>query len=287
MGAAQDFERDGFVIFRSVFAPQEIEKMRECCLEALRRSREQGVLERIDDPSLRVQRILPDLLSNPELEPVDFVVLDRRIVECAKELVGDPLIYFSDSMIHFGEGNRGFHKDCAHRNDPAGSDWQSSYTVIRMGVYLQDHAEHSGGLKVRIGSHKETNRFVGKSINLETRAGDVVFWKLTTSHSGNTVRLRPMPSLSLIPRLETRVPRWLRVPEDKERIAVFSAFGTADVHLDTYIKYLGTRTDAAEIFPLCYHSEAAVKLAKERGVLLRQPTQNFAQKAKFPTQLTV
>ena len=46
-----------------------------------------------------------------------------------------------------GDGvQRGFHKDNADRVDPNAPDWNGRYTVLRFGIYLQDHYRHTGGL---------------------------------------------------------------------------------------------------------------------------------------------
>ena len=60
--------------------------------------------------------------------------------------------------------------------------------------------------------------------NHDSESGDLVVWNLRTSHSGNNVRLKFWPSLSLPPRIESRIPLFLRVPPQDE---IFEPFGEA------------------------------------------------------------
>ncbi|MFT3928211.1 MAG: phytanoyl-CoA dioxygenase family protein [Myxococcales bacterium] len=271
-----DLERDGFVVFRGVFSPAEIADLRRRFAEASSRAEREGQLAR--SSSLPVRYLKFDALSCRELREVDYLVLDERVLRCVRSLLGDDVAYFSDSSIQIGTGVRGFHKDCAHREDRNGSDWQTSYDVIRMGLYLQEHEQSSGGLKLKPGSHRFVSSLWGRSINVDTRAGDLVFWKLTTSHSGNAVRLRAFPKASLHPRIESMVPATLRVPEPEERMALFCSFGKPGVHLDTYVNYLAGREDFCEYFRNSYHPQTALSLARARGLELRVPCAEFASR---------
>lgn len=270
-------ESDGFVVFRGVFSAEEVADFRRRFQEASLSAERNGRLAR--SASLPVRYLRFDALSCGQLQDVDYVVLGQRVLERVRTLIGQHPVYFSDSSIQIGTGARGFHKDCAHRDDRHGSDWQMSYDLIRMGLYLQDHDGSSGGLKIKPGSHRFVSSLWGRSINVETHAGDLVFWKLTTSHSGNAVRLRAFPKASLHPRFESLIPSSLRVPEAEERMALFCSFGTPGVHLDTYMKYLAEREDVCEYFRNSFHPEAAVRLARERGVELRVPCPDFASHA--------
>jgi hypothetical protein len=109
-----------------------------------------------------------------------------------------------------------------------------------MGIYLQDHRHHSGGLKVKSGSHLRED---GPSVLVDSCAGDVVVWNMRTLHSGNAVRLRLLPNFAGIPpsshlrRLrfgEDMVPLWMQRPLESERAALFMSYGVRSTHLDRY-----------------------------------------------------
>jgi len=216
-----------------------------------------------------------DALAIAELAAVDYLVLDERIVALVKKLLGNDVLYHGDSTVQVGEGPRGFHKDNADRGEPAGVDWQGEYGIIRFGIYLQDHAVHSGGLKVRLGSHRKVSHHVGKAKNLSTSVGDVVFWYLTTSHSGNFVRVRGATDWCLHPRIESLVPKGLRVPEQFERMAVFCTYGRPGPQFDHYIDYQSRRADVINHRKYCGNTGSLDSLAKLRGVALRKPGSDY------------
>lgn len=217
-----------------------------------------------------------------ELRDDDYVLLDERVVACVKQLLGPTIVYHGDSTVHLGEGQRGFHKDCADRGDPKGVDWQGEYRVIRFAIYLQDHELHSGGLKVRHRSHRHVSHHLGRAVNLDTRAGDIAFWYLTTAHSGNVVRVRGLSDVCLHPRLERLLPHSLRVPEELERMSIFCTYGAPGEHLDHYIEYQSRRPDVPKHWRQCGVGEHLSALAARRGVELRRPSADFGLEFMSP-----
>ena len=127
-----------------------------------------------------------DLCSFRELDDFDFVVCNKRIVEGVKSLIGDDLVYFGESNTQTGTAARGNHKDnrIIDREDASGYDWKGDYSLVRVGLYLNDSDSTSGGLKVIPGSHKiPTSHFYRGGVNVSAKAGDLVVWFLTTTHS--------------------------------------------------------------------------------------------------------
>jgi len=273
MSTYEDIERDGFAVIRKVFGPTDIAAMREAVGNAVARSK------RLYPPNLthKPTHDIPvgDLLTYPELQAFDYVVFNHRVLEVIRLVLGDQIVYFGDSSMQAGEGSRGFHKDSVHRNDPSGSDWRSRYDLVRVGLYLQDHSQHSGGLKVRVGSHRFADNRKGKALNLSTNAGDLVIWKLTTSHSGNFVRARMFPGLTLHPGIESRLPKALQIPEANIRMSIFCTYGAPGKHLDTYLDYIASRKDFVKHYAHSTFHDDARQLAAARGVELRIPTQDF------------
>lgn len=273
------FRRNGYVVVKNLFTREQTTHLRER-IEALHR-RTQGTVEQNPDPLYpRASFFVGDVFGKPELADQDYVFLDRRVVAVIKSLIGEPIVYFGDSSIQIGEATRGFHKDNVDRSDAGGPDWDSEYTIVRCAFYLEDHSRHSGGLKVRVRSHNHASRHRGRSVNLSTEPGDLVVWYLRTSHSGNAVRLKGLRGLSLHPRVEGLLPRWLRAPEELERIAMFCTFGRPDHHLDRYIDYQRTRTDMPPHWRLCGSSPSLLRLAQSRGVVLRSPIPDYGADLK-------
>lgn len=282
MSIRDDLERDGYCLVRDVFTPGEIARLRELVGAGISRSDREhpGV------PTLTATQhiALGDLVAQPELGAFDYVVFNEKLLAVMRELLGPQIVYFGDSSMQSGVGTRGFHKDSAHRNDPAGSDWASRYDLVRFGLYLQDHDRHSGGLKVRQGSHRVASDSTGRAVNMPSRAGDLVVWKLTTSHSGNVVRPRVARGLCLHPGIEGRLPAFLRAPEQQTRMSLFGTFAAPGLHLETYLEFIGGRKDFQEHYAHCAFTDAARTLAARSGVELRVPMPSFGTRvaARMP-----
>lgn len=275
---ADQFKKDGFLVVRSVFSPEEIGCFRERISAAAERAARSRQVDTIPAyPKLAM--LQGDVLVHPELEDVSYIVLDPRIVEITRALLGGEVHYHGDSTVQIGEGPRGFHKDSADRNNPQGIDWVGQYGILRLGVYLQDHTAASGGLKVRVGSHRFVSHHRGKSINVPSGVGDVVLWYLTTSHSGNFVRLRGGPGVSLHPRLETLLPLPFRVPEPTTRMAVFCTFAASGVHFEHYLDYQAARDDVRLHWRRCNGSREAVERVQRAGIKFRIPSQDYGADA--------
>src|SRR5690606_35997020 len=128
-----------------------------------------------------------DLLATPG---VNEALLDGKLVGIARQILGsDEIFYAGDGSFTVNGTQHGFHKDNADRNDPAAPDWRDPYTILRFGIYLQDHMFHSGGLNLRIGSHTKVSLTEGRNIAVRSRIGDVVVWSLRTTHSGNATQV--------------------------------------------------------------------------------------------------
>lgn len=231
--AVKFFDEHGWVIFRNVFDVEEIHNFRQA-VENIHQNAYAG-----------------DLLSSGDLGG-RRLVLDRRILDIARCILRDTPSYFGDSTASADVGAMGFHKDNPDRENVGAPDWRSPYTVIRMGVYLQDHEAHSGGLAVRDGSHLAVNRNRGRPLAIPTRSGDVVVWSLRTTHSGYAARLRALPNVFVpVPVVKMLGPsafagrgvlsRVFRPLELERRLALFVTFGTGDGHQARYLSYLRTR----------------------------------------------
>jgi hypothetical protein len=233
------FARDGFVIVRNVFSAEEIDDMRTQVQRQVEADRAEGKFEDSFYQYMGVKSGKGDLLSKVHLRGI---LLDERILEIARSLLpAKPLVYFGESTYQLGSSGRYFHRDNVDRSKAAGPDWRGEYTLLRLGIYLQDHRRHSGGLKVKIGSHLHDG---GRSCLVDSEVGDVVVWNMRTLHSGNAVRLRLWPSFAGIPPIghlrrlkigEGMIPAWMQLPLERERAALFMSFGVESAHLDRYI----------------------------------------------------
>jgi Phytanoyl-CoA dioxygenase (PhyH) len=243
------FDREGYAIIRNVFAPEEIADIRTRVKLQVEADQAEGKFEQTFFEAMGVKTGKGDLLSKVHLRDV---LLDDRILGIARSLLPpEPLIYFGESTYQLGSSGRAFHRDNVDRTRAEGLDWDGPYPLLRMGIYLQDHRHHSGGLKVKAGSHLRDD---GPSVLVDSCVGDVVVWNMRTLHSGNAVRLRLMPNFAGLPpsshfrRLkfgEDAVPLWMRRPLERERAALFMSFGVQSLHLDRYQSAFLRAHDAA------------------------------------------
>jgi len=244
--SVESFRENGYALIRGAFDSHEVEELRK---NAFTSADHKG-----------------DLLSNPLLR--DFV-LDERVLAIARKILGHTLVYFGDSNFLLGEKSHGYHKDNADREDPKAPDWQSDYTIIRFGLYLQDHSRHSGGLNVRPRSHNIPNAQEGKNIYLRTRVGDLVVWNLRTSHSGSGRLLRLFPSVYLDPSHGDRLPGFFFAPLQRDRGALFCTYGADDNHLRRYLAYLQTRKYMVERWKHSEYTTDLPEAARAKNVIVR------------------
>ncbi len=264
LSISEAFKRDGYVLIKGLFTPSETAGFKNVIAELARTSNMEG-----------------DSLSAASLRPI---LLDDRILNVLKILLGSRIVYFGDSTVRYdaNEGSRGFHKDSlSDFEDPSSTE----HPVLRMGLYMQDHAIHSGGLKVRRGSHKHAflgrsslkrllpstptgNRLklasfkLGRAINLASEPGDLVIWNHRIFHSGYAVRLKLWPGLCINPRLEKYIPQsWTR-PYEGPRAVLFASFGAPSIGLDRFIRdraehysnvnhWIASHFDDPEIIQFC------------------------------------
>lgn len=275
------YHKKGYIIIRNFFNEETVEKLRDACLHYAQNGE---------------FLIKGDILS---LQAFDNIILHPRIITVVKQLLGDEIIYYGDSTA---QGNakvlhhsaRHFHADA--RDDDF--DFRRDYPILRMGIYLQDHDNYSGGLKIRPESHKTAgiegrsirfriyniinymkkyrtvppfrSFFAKKSINLKTKAGDLLLWNLRLHHSGHAMRLKFMPNLSLHPALERFVPKFMQLPESRERCTIFCSFGAPSDYFERHLSYLVDEGAYQEYWKNCRFDDPKIqKIAKEAGVKLR------------------
>ncbi len=244
------FWEDGYTIIRNVYSKDEIQAMREAVFAS-----------KANGPG--------DLLSNPKMRSV---LTDGNMVNIASQVLGsDDIWYIGDSSFTINSGQRGFHKDNADRKDPNAPDWTNGrYTVLRFGIYLQDHWTHTGGLNLRAKSHNTTDHKFGDNVYLRTRVGDVAVWSLRTTHSGNGALLKwPWRSRFPEPREIKNLPKWKVAKPDGDRLAVFAAVGLNDAHHDRYVEYLKSRTYIVNALRNGRFDEEALAAAKSAGLNVR------------------
>jgi hypothetical protein len=257
-GARVRFWRDGYLVVPSVFPPAMIDRAKAALLrEAQSPHSPGGAPPRLGSHGLSQQAAV--------YPPARELMFSDAVISIVEQLLEHQPIYFGDSSVLYGAGYTGWHKDnrVSDRKDGGTPDWQGDYDLIRVGIYLQDCARHSGGLLVRAGSHNKAphlpdwarngrgpvqavarramafrSRFYGQARFVDTRKGDIVVWTLRTTHAGHAVRIKGAPRLVLDPRVQQVMPRFLQVPVEGVRVAIFATFARPGAHYDRYRDYL-------------------------------------------------
>ena len=274
------FEANGYLVVKNVIPTSEIQEIRDA-LEIIREKCKESGSAEFNPKYPEATFLLGDLASFPELEPFDFLVFKKDIVNIVKSLIGSEIVYFGESNTQTGLAIRGNHKDSriSDREDASGLDWKGDYPLVRVAIYLNDSDNYSGGIKIMPGSHKvPTSRFKRGGVNVNAKAGDLVIWKLTTTHSGNAKRLKIFKNLSLHPRFEDVIPEFLERKSPTERRAMFVVYGAPGEHLNRYLKYFGDRPDVKRTLRLAGISDIVSKHAQAVGVKTVRPTSDYGSK---------
>ncbi|MCO4292940.1 phytanoyl-CoA dioxygenase family protein [Solitalea sp. MAHUQ-68] len=259
----QQFNKEGYTIVKNVFSADEIQQLRDNVYKSFEIDKAKGLTYKL--PQVKdATYINGDVLSK---ELLFSLVYDERILHIVKTVMGvNDIFYFGDSSYQIGRGLRGFHRDNVDRKFNEGPDWNNeNYGIIRLGIYLQDHKYHSGGLKIRPGSHLNES---GPAMFVDTEPGDLVIWNMRLLHSGNAVRLRFLKNASVNKATrESLIPSFLRRPEQKERVSFFMAYATPSADFERYKnEYMLKRKDVKEHLKVSVYPEKILQLAKENNL---------------------
>jgi hypothetical protein len=142
----ETLRRNGWLLVKNFFDEAYCNSLREACIKA----NSEGLAG-------------SDLLSN---KYTSHLFANERFIKLLTELNDGKPVYFGDSGFQIasveGRISNGFHKDSVDRKNQNGADWKNDYSLLRVGIYLQDHKNFSEGLVVRSGSHLTTDLNTGK-----------------------------------------------------------------------------------------------------------------------------
>src|SRR6185312_9768049 len=102
------FERDGYLIVKNVFTKDEVEQIRKEAYASAEQDKQKNLSFGYNPKLSSATYFRGDVLSKPQLR---HVLLDDRIVQIAKIILGGDPVYFGDSNYQIGTGFRGYHRD--------------------------------------------------------------------------------------------------------------------------------------------------------------------------------
>ena len=191
------------------------------------------------------------------------VLLSSKYFDLLKKVLGEDLLYYKDSHLLVDSDKKipgKFHIDArCDDEDPVTTE----YKVWRVGIYLSDHKNFSGGIKMISSSHKKllltslkkiyyilvkifknNKKFSLKSFfpslrytNIASEPGDIIIWNGRTHHCGRFKRLKIFKNFPLHPFLDRILPNFFFIKENDDRLVVFQNWCLEGHTSDKYIKY--------------------------------------------------
>jgi hypothetical protein len=241
------FRKHGYIIVRKFFNNKEVEQLRHAC-KLKRKGDTIGIAE------------------------FNLVTISKKMIKNLRKIIKNKIIYpclslnrADDKPKHANaeEANtRMFHVDSV----PDDYNFDKDYGIYNTGIYLSDHKNYSGGLKVRPFSTRikmekfenfksKINRIINSilkfnfkvlkneiylffnSVNLDTLPGDLIIWDARCHHSGHFRRLKFFKNLSIDPILENILPDFLFIKEPGSREVILTIYiDSKSEYLEPYIK---------------------------------------------------
>ena len=186
----QQLDKDGFIVIKSIFSVEQVEKMRKISLKFFANgggfSNSGGFAK-------------PDWIKVDELSSLLEEVGLNKIESLVSNYVGESVCFIGHNDLHLNR-SVGWHKDQLNgeaRKYQLNSPWETvngeTMKIYKVNLYLQDHSDNNDGLTVRIGSHKFSQ--IGRGIVQQVRPsiGDIILFDQRITHkatwSGNYDRI--------------------------------------------------------------------------------------------------
>lgn len=234
-------KENGYCLVKNVFNSEEVKKLRKFVLKNFHKNQD---IYLSDTEGLLKSNFLSDKFFNT-----------------LRDVIGEELLYFLDSSTFIDKIQKKtgiFHIDArGDDNDPITTE----YNVWRIGFYLQDHKNNSGGIKMIKKSHKKIltnsikktyyaikkfskNKYKLRSviptfdyINIPSEPGDMIIWNGRTHHCGRFKRLKNFEKLNLHPLIDRYLPDFLVKEEAKERLVIFQNWALKHTSATNFINY--------------------------------------------------
>jgi len=194
----QDFKRDGFLVLRSLYSPDEIAQIREWT-KALADAPEQPgkVMMYFEQSRADGSRILSRIENFvPYHAGYAALITRRRMQQAVSELFGEPAALFKDKINFKLPGGDGFK---AHQDVQAGWDDYASLHITAM-VAIDETTPENGSLEFIPGAHRQgllgekwaplrdSDTHHQPYVALHCRPGDAVFFDSFAPHRSDPNR---------------------------------------------------------------------------------------------------
>ena len=269
-----ELDNSGFTFVKNIFSEEEMNHLKsishkECSLVDYKKG------------------VSGDVINNKNIRNIIF---KDSVIDIMRSIVNNKdLVYTFDSQIHCKPNRRIFHTDA--RNDEV-NPRKNNYPIYRLGIFLQDHKDYSGGIKFRKNSHRRhiINKHLiknillgkqnlsdpisffnfGKIVNARTEVGDLGIWSLRTEHSGGAVIPKLFSNIAFLPFIDNLIPSILKKPEHENRVAIFYTFGEASNCLNNYIDYKIKNDKDKEHWEKSFIDNDVMQFTEKKGFSIHQ-----------------
>jgi hypothetical protein len=184
---SQEIESQGYCLVKNILSKDEIEGLRQI------------VSQHFEQDGLPANGGLTQsnaAVAVPELMDVFY---HPKILTLMRQLLHQEQIMFTSHCDIHSRTLGGWHKDDGMTVMEGGYFGEATYDVencrvYKVAIYLQDHHNNLGGLRVRRGSHRLAALDRGEEVYLQTKAGDILFFDARLTHTGQT-EVVPIPWL--------------------------------------------------------------------------------------------
>ena len=177
----KDLSEKGFLIIKGVYSKNEIESMRELCLEFFKKGGGFANAGGYARPAWVEDSSFKKLLEIYNME---------KIKEIVSNCAGEKVSFIGHSDLHLNR-TVGWHKDQLNgeaRKFQKRSPWDvvdgETMKIYKVNLYLQDHSLNQDALSVRIGSHKFSDMKSGAVEHTKPALGDVLLFDQRITHRG-------------------------------------------------------------------------------------------------------
>lgn len=194
----QQFSRDGFVVIRRLYSPEEIGQIRTWTEQLATAAEQPGKTMMYFEPSRSDGRRILSRIENfvPFHEGFASLITRRRMQQAVSELFGEPAILFKDKINFKMPGGDGFK---AHQDVQAGWDDYASLHITAM-VAIDETTPENGSLEFIPGLNKQgmlgpkwapldDHHTANKAyVALHCKPGDAVFFDSFAPHRSDPNR---------------------------------------------------------------------------------------------------
>ncbi|WP_437229276.1 phytanoyl-CoA dioxygenase family protein [Planctomicrobium sp. SH661] len=169
---AEHMRLNGYAVYRSIFTPDEIEKLRSTIANHFTSA----------GKYFEFGKIQPDAFG--KISEIRWACSHPPLVAAFHECTGiDDLRYTYHSDVHMNALSN-WHTDTQAYFTPK-EVLVDDFRVYKVGIYLQDHLENGQGLTVCEGSHLTGAINPENTKTLSTKAGDVIIFDVRIYHHGD------------------------------------------------------------------------------------------------------